>query len=129
MPAEEIEPWLPRRASQIDVVQRASETWGVCMQALLYRARTLRTLNETSYTRALRRMNALPSKQDQKKYRAFSAQRSKRYVQGAAPPKRSHSNSASPTAAYADWSQYHRNERFNRKQGPTPPKCLLIIHS
>jgi Zn-dependent peptidase ImmA (M78 family)/DNA-binding XRE family transcriptional regulator len=59
MPAEEIEPWLPRRANQVDVVQRASETWGVSMQALLYRARTLGTLNETSYTRAARRMNAL----------------------------------------------------------------------
>lgn len=58
MPAEEIEPWLPRRANQIEVVRRASETWGVSMQALLYRARTLGTMNETSYTRAIRRMNA-----------------------------------------------------------------------
>ncbi len=65
MPAQEIEPWLPRRANQIEVVRRASETWGVSMQALLYRARTLGTMNETSYTRAVRRMNALGWRTDE----------------------------------------------------------------
>jgi Zn-dependent peptidase ImmA (M78 family)/transcriptional regulator with XRE-family HTH domain len=58
MPADEIEAWLPRRSNQLDLLQDASETWGVSMQALLYRARTLGMLSESSYSRAMRRMSA-----------------------------------------------------------------------
>lgn len=65
MPAEEIAPWLPRRANQIELVRQASETWGVSMQALLYRARTLGTLSEMSYTRVMRRMSALGWRTDE----------------------------------------------------------------
>jgi Zn-dependent peptidase ImmA (M78 family)/transcriptional regulator with XRE-family HTH domain len=59
MPPEEIEPWLPRRSNQIELLQQASETWGVSMQALLFRARTLGVLGESSYVRAMKRMSAL----------------------------------------------------------------------
>jgi Zn-dependent peptidase ImmA (M78 family)/DNA-binding XRE family transcriptional regulator len=59
MPAGEIEEWLPRRPNQIEVLRRASEVWGVSMQALLYRARTLGVMSEAGFTRAMRRMSAL----------------------------------------------------------------------
>ncbi len=59
MPAEEVEPWLPRRSNQLDLLQEASGTWGVSMQALLFRARVLGTLGESSYVRAMRRMSAM----------------------------------------------------------------------
>jgi Zn-dependent peptidase ImmA (M78 family)/transcriptional regulator with XRE-family HTH domain len=65
MPADEIEGWLPRRANQIELVRQASEVWGVSMQALLYRARTLGTLSEASYTRAMRRMSAMGWRTDE----------------------------------------------------------------
>jgi Zn-dependent peptidase ImmA (M78 family)/transcriptional regulator with XRE-family HTH domain len=65
MPAAEIERWLPRRANQIELVKQASEVWGVSMQALLYRARTLGTLSEASYTRAMRKMAALGWRTDE----------------------------------------------------------------
>jgi Zn-dependent peptidase ImmA (M78 family)/DNA-binding XRE family transcriptional regulator len=65
MPAAEIEPWLPRRANQIEILRQASEVWGVSMQALLYRARTLGTLSNAGYTRAMRRMSALGWRTDE----------------------------------------------------------------
>jgi len=65
MPAEEIAPWLPRRANQVEVVRQASEVWGVSMQALLYRARTLGTLSDAGFTRAMRRMSALGWRTDE----------------------------------------------------------------
>jgi Zn-dependent peptidase ImmA (M78 family)/DNA-binding XRE family transcriptional regulator len=58
MPADEIEPWLPRRSNQLELLEEGSETWGVSMQALLYRARVLGTLSDSSFTRAMRQMSA-----------------------------------------------------------------------
>jgi Zn-dependent peptidase ImmA (M78 family)/transcriptional regulator with XRE-family HTH domain len=65
MPADEIRPWLPRRSNQVEVVRRASEVWGVSMQAVLYRARTLGTLSDAGFTRAMRRMSALGWRTDE----------------------------------------------------------------
>lgn len=52
MPAEEIRSELPERVdwSRLGELKR---TWGVSLQALLFRARTLGTLSERSYRRAL----------------------------------------------------------------------------
>lgn len=58
LPAEEIEPWLPRRSDQLELLEDGSVTWGVSMQALLYRARSLKTISEDSYRRAMQRMSA-----------------------------------------------------------------------
>jgi Zn-dependent peptidase ImmA (M78 family)/DNA-binding XRE family transcriptional regulator len=58
MPAQEIEPWLPRRSNELETLEEGSRAWGVSMQALLYRARVLGTLSEDSYRRAMRRMSA-----------------------------------------------------------------------
>ncbi len=65
MPAGEIEDWLPRRPNQVEVLRRASEVWGVSMQALLYRARTLGIMSEAGFTRAMRRMSALGWRSDE----------------------------------------------------------------
>lgn len=58
MPADEIEPWLPRRANQFEILEEGSKTWGVSMQALLFRARALRTLSDSAYQRTMRRFSA-----------------------------------------------------------------------
>jgi Zn-dependent peptidase ImmA (M78 family) len=54
----EIDPWLPRRSNELELLEEASRTWGVSMQALLFRARTRGTLSEDAYRRAMRRMSA-----------------------------------------------------------------------
>jgi Zn-dependent peptidase ImmA (M78 family)/DNA-binding XRE family transcriptional regulator len=58
MPAEEVEPWLPRRSNEFELLEEGSRIWGVSMQALLYRARTLEALSADAYQRAMRRMSA-----------------------------------------------------------------------
>ena len=58
MPAEEVDPWLPRGTGQLDLLEDGSTIWGVSMQALLFRARTLGTLSEDAYSRTMRRMSA-----------------------------------------------------------------------
>jgi len=58
MPSEEIEPWLIRRSNQLDVLDEGSRIWGVSMQALVRRARDLRALSESQYTRTMQRMSA-----------------------------------------------------------------------
>jgi len=58
MPAEEVEPWLPRRSNDFELLEEGSRIWGVSMQALLYRARALGTLSADAYQRAMRRMSA-----------------------------------------------------------------------
>ncbi|MFL5901777.1 MAG: helix-turn-helix domain-containing protein [Solirubrobacterales bacterium] len=58
MPAEEVDPWLPRRGNQLDLLEDGSAVWGVSMQALLYRAKTLGTISEDSFQRTMRRMSA-----------------------------------------------------------------------
>ncbi len=57
MPADEVEPWLPRRSNDIALLQEGSRTWGVSMQALLYRGRELGSLSEPAYQRAMRRIS------------------------------------------------------------------------
>jgi Zn-dependent peptidase ImmA (M78 family)/transcriptional regulator with XRE-family HTH domain len=58
MPAEEIQPWLIRKSSQLDVLEEGSRIWGVSMQALLRRARDLRSISEAQYSRTMQRMSA-----------------------------------------------------------------------
>ncbi|MEO8689320.1 MAG: XRE family transcriptional regulator [Solirubrobacteraceae bacterium] len=58
MPAGEINPWLPRRSNELELLEDGSRTWGVSMQALLFRARTIGTLSEDAYRRAMQRMSA-----------------------------------------------------------------------
>lgn len=58
MPADEVDPWLPRGANDLDLLERGSAVWGVSMQALLFRARTLGTLSEDAYRKTMRRMSA-----------------------------------------------------------------------
>jgi Zn-dependent peptidase ImmA (M78 family) len=90
MPADEIEPWLPRRSNQLELLEEGSETWGVSMQALLYRARVLGTLSDSSYTRAMRQMSASagaptnPSRMAPRRRRWSSARPSSPYWRAAA---------------------------------------------
>lgn len=57
MPRAEITDALPRgRVNWIDLVT-LKRTWGVSIQALLYRARTLGTLNESAYENAMKTMS------------------------------------------------------------------------
>lgn len=65
MPEDEIESWLPRRANQIEILRQASEIWGVSMQALLFRARTVGTLSEASFSRAMRRLSVMGWRTDE----------------------------------------------------------------
>jgi Zn-dependent peptidase ImmA (M78 family)/DNA-binding XRE family transcriptional regulator len=58
MPATEVEPWLPRRGNEFELLEEGSGIWGVSMQALLYRAQTLGTLSATSYQRTMQRISA-----------------------------------------------------------------------
>ncbi len=58
MPATEVEPWLPRRSNEFELLEEGSRIWGVSMQALLYRARTLATLSAASYQRTMQRISA-----------------------------------------------------------------------
>lgn len=58
MPAGEIEPWLPRVAGDFALLEHASKTWGVSIQALTYRARTLGTLSETAFRETMRSLSA-----------------------------------------------------------------------
>lgn len=58
MPAGQIDPWLPRRSNDLAILEEGSRTWGVSMQALLFRARILGAISEDSYRRTQRRMSA-----------------------------------------------------------------------
>lgn len=58
MPAEEVEPFLPRRAGDFTTLEVTAKTWGVSMQAALYRAKQLGVLSKTDYERTMRRMSA-----------------------------------------------------------------------
>ena len=58
MPAGQIDPWLPRRSNELSILEEGSRTWGVSMQALLFRARILGAISEASYRRTQRRMSA-----------------------------------------------------------------------
>jgi Zn-dependent peptidase ImmA (M78 family) len=57
MPAETVDPWLPRRSSQLALLEEGSRIWGVSMQALLYRARVLGRLSEDGFRRTMIRMS------------------------------------------------------------------------
>lgn len=58
MPAEEIEPWLIRRSTQLELLEEGSRVWGVSMQALVRRAKDLGVLSEPQYARTMKRMSA-----------------------------------------------------------------------
>jgi Zn-dependent peptidase ImmA (M78 family)/transcriptional regulator with XRE-family HTH domain len=58
MPADAIDPWLPRRSNQLALLEEGSRIWGVSMQALLYRARTIGTISEDGFRRVMRKMSA-----------------------------------------------------------------------
>jgi len=58
MPAEAVDPWLPRRSNQVALLEEGSRIWGVSMQALLYRARTLGTISEDGFRRVMRKLSA-----------------------------------------------------------------------
>lgn len=58
MPADQMDDWLPRRSNELALLEEGSRTWGVSMQALLYRAKTLGTISEDGYRRTQRRMSA-----------------------------------------------------------------------
>jgi Zn-dependent peptidase ImmA (M78 family)/DNA-binding XRE family transcriptional regulator len=58
MPADEVEPWLPRRSNEFERLEEGSRIWGVSMQALLYRAQTVGTLSPHAYQRAMQRISA-----------------------------------------------------------------------
>jgi Zn-dependent peptidase ImmA (M78 family) len=58
MPAAAVDPWLPRWSNQIALLEEGSRIWGVSMQALLFRARTLGTISEDGFRRAMQRMGA-----------------------------------------------------------------------
>jgi Zn-dependent peptidase ImmA (M78 family)/transcriptional regulator with XRE-family HTH domain len=58
MPAEEIEPFLPRHPGDLAALEDTAKTWGVSMQAALFRAKHLKVLSPDDYTRAMRRLSA-----------------------------------------------------------------------
>ena len=58
MPAHEVGPFLPRRANDLAALEDTAKTWGVSMQAALYRAKDLKILSQDDYTRAMRRLSA-----------------------------------------------------------------------
>jgi Zn-dependent peptidase ImmA (M78 family)/transcriptional regulator with XRE-family HTH domain len=58
MPKGEIEPFLPRNPNDLRALEETSKTWGVSMQAALYRARQLALLAPEHYTKAIRRLSA-----------------------------------------------------------------------
>jgi len=58
MPPEEVERYLPRRPHDLESLEAVARTWGVSMQAALYRARQLAVMSESHYTRAIRLLSA-----------------------------------------------------------------------
>src|SRR6185503_18587704 len=58
MPSEQVEPWLPRKSHELELLEEGSRIWGTSMQALLFRARDIGTLSEDSYRRAMQRLSA-----------------------------------------------------------------------
>jgi Zn-dependent peptidase ImmA (M78 family)/DNA-binding XRE family transcriptional regulator len=58
LPKDQVEPWLPRKSHELEVLEEGSRIWGTSMQALLFRARDVGTLSEDSYRRAMQRLSA-----------------------------------------------------------------------
>lgn len=58
MPADQVDPWLPRFSNQLELLEEGSRIWGVSMQALLFRSRTVGAISEDGYRRTMRRMSA-----------------------------------------------------------------------
>jgi Zn-dependent peptidase ImmA (M78 family)/transcriptional regulator with XRE-family HTH domain len=56
-PASEIADLLPRRADWKQLLE-LKEVWGISIQALLYRARSLKVMNEHTYRRAVTELNS-----------------------------------------------------------------------
>jgi Zn-dependent peptidase ImmA (M78 family)/DNA-binding XRE family transcriptional regulator len=59
MPAGAVDPWLPRKSNQLELLEDGSAVWGVSMQALLYRAKTLGRLSEDAHRRTMRRISSV----------------------------------------------------------------------
>jgi Zn-dependent peptidase ImmA (M78 family) len=59
MPAGAIDPWLPRKSNQLELLEDGSAVWGVSMQALLYRAKTLGHLSEDAHRRTMKRISSI----------------------------------------------------------------------
>jgi Zn-dependent peptidase ImmA (M78 family)/transcriptional regulator with XRE-family HTH domain len=58
MPAGEVEPWLPKSSRDLSALEDASRTWGVSMQAALYRAKQLGIMAPDEFARGMRRLSA-----------------------------------------------------------------------
>lgn len=58
LPMDQVEPWLPRKSHELELLEEGSRIWGTSMQALLFRARDVGTLSEDSYRRAMQRLSA-----------------------------------------------------------------------
>lgn len=58
MPGNEVAPFLPRRAGDFAALEDTAKTWGVSMQAALYRAKQLEVLSQSDYVRTIRRLSA-----------------------------------------------------------------------
>jgi Zn-dependent peptidase ImmA (M78 family)/DNA-binding XRE family transcriptional regulator len=58
MPADEVRPYLPRHPDDLAALEDTGKTWGVSMQAALFRAKHLGVLSPDDYTRAMRRLSA-----------------------------------------------------------------------
>lgn len=61
MPAEQIEPYLPRTTTNKGwtTLAQLKEHWGVSMQALLFRSRALGVMSEVTYRNAMMRVSTL----------------------------------------------------------------------
>lgn len=59
MPVGAVDPWLPRKSNQLELLEDGSAVWGVSMQALLYRAKTLGHLSEDAHRRTMRRISSV----------------------------------------------------------------------
>lgn len=57
MPAEQIEPFLPRGRVRWDELEELKRVWGASMQALLVRAHRLGTISDRTYENAFRHMS------------------------------------------------------------------------
>lgn len=58
MPAADIRDHLPNRGDDLRRLERVAHDWGVSMQAALMRAKDLQVLDETEYTRGMKRLSA-----------------------------------------------------------------------
>jgi Zn-dependent peptidase ImmA (M78 family)/transcriptional regulator with XRE-family HTH domain len=58
MPSDEIREYLPARGDDLRALEQIAHDWGVSMQAALVRARDVGTIDESEFTRGMKRMSA-----------------------------------------------------------------------